>query len=213
MNAAEETLKEARPAPGAAPGPGLLAAAGGALLLPLLLAALYPLLPEVLRIYLPVLRLPLLVVESALVFGLFLMPLFKCPGPQEAAPVLTGLARGLLLGLAALPFALAARIVAPVPIWGVLAGCLLVAVTGAGAAAGGAAFRTRGLAAAIVLTVPPALLGFLAADVCPRLAWLASISPFVAAGAALGGGGGWPLGLLPGIVLMGAGLASGRRGS
>jgi len=169
-----------------APGPGLLAAAAGALLLPIVLAAAGPLLPGPVSSYLS-------------------------PGPESVSPALTGLARGLFLGVVALPLVMAARVVWPVGLGALLAGCLLIAASGAGAAAAAAAFRARGLAAAVVATALPGLLGFLAADVCPPLVSLARLSPFLAAPAALEGAGGWGLGLVPGIALLAAGLLAGRR--
>ena len=160
----------------AVPGPGLLCAAAAALLSPLLLAALFPLLPPLARSYALKLPLPALEIQCALAFALFLLPLFRAPAPGEANPVLVGLVRGAFLGAVALPFVLAARIVWPVPVGRILAGCLLVAGAGAGAAGATAAFRARGMATAVALAGLPPLLGFLARDVYPRLAWLANKS-------------------------------------
>ncbi len=207
MNAGEE------PVPSAAPGPGLLAASVGALLLPVLLAALFASLPGIARIYVLKLPLPLLAVECALLFGVLVLPLFAAPPADRVNPGLTGLLRGGLLALTALPFVLVARVVAPVPLGAVLTCCLLVGVTGAGAGATAAAFRSRGLAAAITLMSLPALLGFLATDVYPRLEWLTGLSPFYAAHSAMTGSGGWWPGFLPGLALLAVGFAVRGRGS
>jgi hypothetical protein len=188
----------------AAPGPALLLAALAALLLPLLAAALMPQLPATLRGYLPLLPLPLLEIEFALAFAILVLPAFRAPSPEESSPAVTGLVRGLFLGLAALPFALAARIVWPAPAGAVLAGCVLVAALGAGAAASAAAFGVKGLMAAVAAATLPGLVGFFGEAADLPLGWLGSLCPFLAADAAARGGAAWTLGLLPGIALLAA---------
>ena len=213
MKAAGEAPAARPPAGHIAPGPALLAAAAAVLLAPIVLAALYPLLPALLRSYLIRLPLPVLEVEFALAFALFGLPLFNAPDADGRSPVLTGLARGLFLGAVALPFLLAARIAWPVPAGAVLAGCLLVAALGAGSVAAAARFGTGGLVLAIALAALPGLFGYLAVDVCAPLVRLGRLSPFVAAEMAARGEAAWGLGLLPGVALLAAVLASPRGGT
>lgn len=207
MNAGEKSVADAPPGPSAAPGPGLLAASVAALFLPMLLAALFPHMPDPAREYLLKLSLPLLVIECALLFALLGLPLFPAPAPGRVNPGLVGLVRGAFLGLVAVPFVLVARVVSPAPLGAALVGCLLVGVTGAGAGAAAAAFRARGLTAAAVLAVLPGLLGFLAMDVFPPLARMIGLSPFYAAHLALASAGGWWAGFLPGAALLAVGFA------
>lgn len=201
--------REASPAPGAA----LLAAACGALLLPLALAAAWPLLPPVLGAYLPLLELPVLTAECALAFAVLALPLFPAPRPDGDGthPALTGLVRGAALGVLAAPFVLAGGLVFPLPPAGALAACLTVAVTGAGAAAAAAGFGSRGLAAALAAAALPGALAFFGRDLGLPLGFLARLSPWHAAAAAARGAAGWLPGLLPGLALLAATFAPRRR--
>ena len=189
----------------AAPGPALLLAALLALALPLALAALMPQLPALVRSYLPLLPLPLLEVECALAFALLGLPVFNAPPPGKSSPALTGLVRGGFLGLVALPFVLVARVAWPVPVGPLLAGCLLVAALGAGAAAATAAFGAKGLAGAVAAAVLPGLAGFFGEAVAMPLGWLQNLCPFLAVETAARGEAAWTLGLLPGMALLVAG--------
>jgi len=193
---------EAAPGAHAAPGPALLLVVLVALALPLALAALMPQLPAVARNYLPLLPLPLLEIEWALACGLLVLPVFRAPSPEQSSPAVTGLVRGLFLGLVALPLALVARIAWPAPAGAVLAGCVLVALLGAGAAAATAAFGVKGLVGAVAAAVLPGLVGFFGQAVDLPLGWLESLCPFLAAETAAQGGAAWTLGLLPGMALL-----------
>ena len=188
------------------PGPALLLAALAVLLAPLLLAALLPSLPKVTQDYLAALPLPLVEMECAALFALFILPLFKSPPPEKSSPAVVGLLRGAFLGVALLPLAVIARVAWPVPAAAVLGGCFLVAVLGAGAAAAGAAFGAKGLAAAILAAGLPGLAGFFGDAAGLPLGWLGALSPFAAIEALGSGGSAWLLGLLPGMGLLLAGL-------
>ncbi len=190
--------------PAVAPGPGLLLLALLVLVLPILLAFVLPHLPAAVGGYIPALPLPLLEIEAALVFALFALPAFRTPGAEEAGPALTGLVRGVVVAVLAVPFVFAARAVAPASVGAVLAGCALVAATGAGSAAAAAAFGARGIAAALSAAALPGLLGFFGAELDLPLGWLGALCPFTAAGTAVHGGASWTLGLLPGIALLAA---------
>ena len=204
------TMETGTPGPeervSAAPGPALLLTALAVLLAPLLLAALWPRLPGLARGYLAALPLPLVEIECAAVLALFVLPLFRTPSPEQVNPVVLGLVRGLFLGAAALPLAVVARAVCPVPAGAVLAGCLLAAVLGAGAVAASAAFGAGGLAAAILAAGLPGMAGFFGQAAGLPLGWLGTLSPFEAIEALGGGGSAWALGLLPGMGLLLAGL-------
>jgi hypothetical protein len=178
-------------------------------MMPLVLAAGMPLLPEVLRGYLVSLPLPVLVAEFALLFMIFVHPLMisgrgECPR-QSAA----GICRGLLLGCLAMPFMIAAREVRP------LGGAdaawigLLIVVTGAGAASASLAWGPKGAALCVALCCLPGVIGYVAQDVYPAMSWSMRVCPLAELASAEAGGPSW-LAFLPGLVLAVAGLAAGR---
>ncbi|GEM_PF-3527166 len=211
LSAHGPATKAGAPVPSPAPGPALVLAATAFLMLPLGLAAALPALPAWLGGYLPAMPLPLLVVETALVFACFALPAFAAPGGGLASPALTGLARGLCLAALALPFCLAARIASPVPAGVILAGCALTASAGAGCAAAAAALGVRGLAVGVAVMTLPGLVGFFGTELELPLGWFSGLCPFASAWSALHGGASWTPGLLPGIALLVIGQFLGRR--
>ncbi len=202
-----------RTAVSCAPGPGLIAACCGALILPIAAGALLPRLPEAGRTYLLKLDLPVLVSASGLFFAVLVLPLFAAPQPEESVPWLTGLARGGAVAALTLPFVAIARTVNPCP-WAAVAVCaLIVGLTAAGVASAAAAWKSRGVAAAAALICLPGLVGWFAQDVFPALAWLRWLTPFAAAAKAAADphpASWWP-GAVPGLVLFALAVALARR--
>jgi hypothetical protein len=173
-------------------------------LLPLLLAAAPCLLPEFARCYLPKLALPLLVAESAAVYGILVAPLICRCQAGAVNPGLFGAAHGLVIALLTIPFLGVAGIVAPIGpgTAAILAFIVFAAAGGSIAAATG--FGPRGAAVAVGLMVLPGILGYVSQDVFPALAWLEGFSPLRALLSAGSGAGGWWKAPVIGIALIAA---------
>ena len=202
-----------RGAVSSAPGPGFIAACCGALILPIAFGALLPRLPEAGQTYLLKLDLPVLVSGSGVLFAVLVLPLFAAPQANESAPWLTGLARGGAVAALTLPFVAIARTVNPCH-WAAVPVCaFIVGLTAAGVSSAAAAWKSRGVAVAAALICLPGLIGWVALDVFPALAWLRWMTPFAAAARAAADphpASWWP-GAVPGVVLFSLAVALARR--
>ena len=136
MDAAAEREPRAEAAQfSAAPRARLLACFAIFLLVPFLAAAVFPALAPVCRDYFSLLPLPELVAETALVFSLFILPLFAVPRRTAVNPGVSGVVRGAALACLSVPFLVAARPVWPVDVTVILTCAVLVGATAAGTAA------------------------------------------------------------------------------